>query len=99
MVIKKESAMRALTTFIDNKNRYAALFKGQRTEPLYEVQTAAGRKRVAEMIDCALSPENLSCDGELPRAEVNRRYRELTAAARDLVKLDPTVAQYMYEFG
>jgi len=91
--------MRALTTFIDNKNRYAALFKGQRTEPLYEVQTSAGRLRVAKMIDCALSPENLSCDGELPRAEVNRRYRELTAAARDLVKLDPSMAQHMYEFG
>ena len=91
--------MRALTTFIDNKNRYAALFRGHRTETLYEVQTAAGRKRVAEMIDSDLSPENLSCDGELPRAEVNRRYRELTAAAKDLVKLDPTVAQYMYEFG
>jgi hypothetical protein len=91
--------MRALTTFIDNKNRYASLFRGQRTEPVYEIQTAAGRKRVAEMIDSDLSPENLSCDGELPRAEVNRRYRELTAAAKDLVKLDPTVAQYMYEFG
>jgi len=90
--------MRALITFIDNKNRYAALFRGQRTEPVYEIQTAAGRKRVAEMIDSDLSPENLSCDGELPRAEVNRRYRELNGAARDLIKLDPSVAQYMYEF-
>jgi len=91
--------MKALTAFIDQKNRYASLFKGQRIEPLYEIQTAAGRKRVAEMIDCALSPENLSCDGELPRAEVNRRYRELTNAARDLIKLDPSMAQHMYEFG
>ena len=91
--------MRALTTFINNKNRYAALFRGQRTEPLYEIQTAAGRMRVAKMIDSDLSPENLSCDGELPRAEVNRRYRELTAAARDLIKLDPSMAQHMYEFG
>lgn len=91
--------MRALTTFIDNKNRYASLFRGQRTEPVYEIQTAAGRKRLAEMIDSDLSPENLSCDGELPRAEVHRRYRELTAAAKDLIKLDPSVAQYMYEFG
>ena len=90
--------MKALTAFVDNKNRYASLFKGQRTEPLYEVQTAAGRRRVAEMIDSALSPENLSCDGELPRGEVNRRYRELTSAAKDLIKLDPSVAQYMYEF-
>ena len=91
--------MRALTTFIDNKNKYQALFRGQRTEPLYEVQTAAGRKRVAQMIDCELSPENLSCDGELPSSEVNRRYRELTAAAQDLIKLDPSMAQHMYEFG
>ena len=91
--------MRALNTFIDNKNRYAALFKGQRTEPLYEVQTAAGRLRVAKMIDCALSPENLSCDGELPRSQVQARYRELTGAARDLVRMDPSMAQHMYEFG
>ena len=91
--------MKALTTFIDNKNRYASLFKGQRTEPLYEVQTAAGRKCVAEMIDCKLSPENLSCDGELPRSQVQARYRALTGAAQDLVKLDPSMAQFMYEFG
>jgi hypothetical protein len=50
------------------------------------------------MIDSSLSPENLTCDGELPRTEVNRRYKELTGAAKDLIKLDPSVAQYMYEF-
>jgi len=91
--------MKALQTYIDNKNKYMALFRGQRIEPLYEIKTAAGRQRVAEAIDCELSPENLSCDGELPRAVVNRRYRELTAAAKDLVKLDPSMAQHMYEFG
>lgn len=90
--------MRALNTWVDQQNRWTALFKGQRTEPLYEVQTEAGRRRVAKAIDCALSPENLSCDGELPRAEVNRRYRELTSAARDLIRLDPSTAQYMYEY-
>lgn len=91
--------MRALNTWIDQQNRWTALFNGQRTEPLYEVQTAAGRMRVARAIDCALSPENLSCDGELPRSQVQARYRALTAAARDLVKLDPSMAQHMYEFG
>ena len=91
--------MKALTAYIDRQNKYQALFRGQRTEPLYEIQTAAGRLRVAKMIDCALSPENLSCDGELSRAETNRRYRELTAAATALVRLDPSMAQYMYEFG
>ena len=91
--------MKALQAYIDRQNKYQALFRGQRTEPLYEIQTEAGRLRVAKMIDCALSPENLSCDGELPRAEVNRRYRELNAAATALIKLDPSMAQHMYEFG
>lgn len=86
--------MKALNKFIADKNHWNSFFKG----PQYEIQTAQGRKRVAEMIDSSLSPENLTCDGELPRAEVNRRYKELTGAARDLIKLDPSVAQYMYEF-
>ena len=91
--------MKALNPWVDQQNRWASLFKGQRTEALYEIQTAAGRQRVAQAIDCALSPENLSCDGELPRSQVQARYRALTAAAKDLVKLDPSMAQYMYEFG
>jgi len=91
--------MRALNAYLDQKNNWVALFKGQRTEPLYEIGTAAGRQRVARAIDCDLSPENLSCDGELPRSQVQARYRTLTAAAKDLIKLDPTMAQHMYEFG
>ena len=86
--------MKALQEFIAQKNHWNSFFKGEQ----YEIQTAAGRQRVAEMIDAALSPENLTCDGELPRAEVNKRYKELTTAAKQLIKLDPTVAQFMYEF-
>lgn len=86
--------MKALQTFIDQKNHWNSFFKGEQ----YEIKTAQGRKRVAEMIDSSLSPENLTCDGELPRAEVNRRYKELTTAAKQLIQLDPSVAQFMYEF-
>jgi len=50
------------------------------------------------MIDAALSPENLTCDGELPRAEVNRRFKELDTAAKQLRKLDPTVKFYEYDY-
>jgi hypothetical protein len=89
--------MKALQTYVDNKNKYASLFRGQRIEPLYEIDTKAGRQRVADMIDCELSPENLSCDGELSRSQIDARYRVLTAAAKCLVKLDPSVR--MYEFG
>jgi hypothetical protein len=86
--------MKALNAYIDQKNRWNAMFKGTQ----YEVATAEGRKRLAQSIDSDLSPENLTCDGELPRSQVQARYRQLTGAAKDLIKLDPSVAQYMYEF-
>jgi hypothetical protein len=85
--------MKALQTFVDQKNHWNSFFKGEQ----YEIKTAAGRQRVADMIDAALSPENLTCDGELPRAEVNRRYKELVTAARQLKKLDPAVTFYEWE--
>ena len=30
-----------------------------------------------EELTCRLSPENLHCDGEISRAQANRRYREI----------------------
>ena len=85
--------MQALAKFIEQKNHWNSFFKGEQ----YEIQTARGRQRVADMIDAALSPENLTCDGELPRAEVNRRYKELMTAAKQLKKLDPSVKFYEYD--
>jgi hypothetical protein len=89
--------MKALQAYIDQQNKWNSLFSGNKV--VYEVDTAKGREFVARNIDAALSPENLSCDGELPRSQVQARYRALTAAAQDLVKLDPSMAQFMYEFG
>lgn len=84
--------MKALNAYIDQKNRWNAIFKGTQ----YEIATAAGRQRVADSLDADLSPENLTCDGELPRSQVQARYRALTSAARELQKLDPAVK--FYEF-
>lgn len=86
--------MKALQAFIDQKNHWNSFFKG----PQYEIKTAAGRQRVADMIDSALSPENLTCDGELPRSEVDRRWKELNTAAKQLRKLDPNVKFYEYDY-
>ena len=85
--------MSALKKFIVQKNHWNSFFKGEQ----YEISTAQGRQRVADMIDNCLSPENLTCDGELPRAEVNRRYKELMTAAKQLKQLDPSVKFYEYE--
>jgi hypothetical protein len=88
-----ERNMQALRKFIEQKNHWNSFFNGEQ----YEIATAKGRQRVADMIDSCLSPENLTCDGELPRAEVNRRYRELTQAAKQLRTLDPSVKFYEYD--
>jgi len=85
--------MKALENFLKQKNHWNSFFNG----PQYSLNSAAERQAVADMIDSALSPENLTCDGELPRAEVNRRYKELITAAKQLKQLDPSVKFYEYE--
>ncbi len=84
--------MSALNTYLDRKNSFAKLF-GQKALSL---QVAADRQRIADSIDADMSPENLTCDGELPRSQVQARYRALMAAAKELKKLDPSVK--FYEF-
>jgi hypothetical protein len=84
--------MKALQAYIDQKNRWNAIFNGAQ----YEIKTSQGRQRVADSLDSDLSPENLTCDGELPRSQVQARYRQLTAAAKELKQLDPSVK--FYEF-
>lgn len=37
-------------------------------------------------VECGLSPENLSCDGELSRYQTQRRYNKLMAEKRALIK-------------
>lgn len=85
--------MSALTAYLDRKNSFATLFGGKELS----LQNATDRQKIADSIDCDLSPENLTCDGELPRSLVQKRYKELTTAAFELKRLDPTVK--FYEFG
>jgi hypothetical protein len=92
-MLTKERAMKALENFLKQKNHWNSFFKG----PQYSLNSAKDRQAVADMIDNALSPENLTCDGELPRAEVQRRYKELMTAAKQLKKYDPEVKFYEYE--
>jgi len=84
--------MKTLKAFVDRENQYSAIFNGKRLD----LSRAADRQRIASIIDSRLSPENLSCDGEISPAETNRRYRELCRCAEQLLKLDPTVKFYEY---
>lgn len=81
-----------LEHFVEQENRMAGIFNNKTLSLL----VAADRQRIAEMIDCSLSPENLTCDGELSRSQVNQKYKYLTRCARELQSIDPTVT--FYEF-
>lgn len=76
-----------LEALVEQENRWMAALGAQ---PL-SLLSAKDRQKVAELIDSRLSPENLSCDGELPATQVRARYRQLTRAAQELLSIDPNV--------
>jgi hypothetical protein len=82
----------SLTAYVDRKNAFAKIFGSRQLS----LQNAADRQSIADSIDSDLSPENLTCDGELSRTQVQARYKALTKAAKELQKLDPSVK--FYEF-
>jgi hypothetical protein len=86
--------MKELKEYVAREQYLASIF---RAHVAITLSTAEGRKLIAERIDCALSPENLSCDGELAASQVRARLRTLSKCAEQLLKLDPSVK--IYEFG
>jgi hypothetical protein len=82
--------MFAIERYVADKNNWNSLFGKNRLSLL----NRADRQRIADMLDADLSPENLTCDGELPRAEVQKRYNFLTKAAKELKSIDPAVEMY-----
>jgi hypothetical protein len=76
--------------YVEQMNSWGKLTGGK---PL-SLLNSQDRQRIAQRIDCELSPENLTCDGELSRAEVQKRYQYLTRCAEELSSIDPTVTFY-----
>ena len=84
--------MKELQAYVERKNSWGKLFGSK----ALDLNSAQDRQRIADSIDADLSPENLTCDGELSRSAVQARYTQLTRAAKQLQKLDPAVK--FYEF-
>ena len=82
--------MQALNDYVAQKNSWGKIF-GSR--PL-SLNNAQDRQKIADSIDADLSPENLCCDGELPRSQVQAKYKRLTLCAQQLKKLDANVKFY-----
>ena len=73
--------------YVERKNAFAKLFG----TPALSLLKAEDRQKIADSIDAELSPENLTCDGELSRSQVQARYQFLTRAAQELASIDPNV--------
>ncbi len=81
-----------LEHFVEQENRMAGIFNSKTLSLL----KAEDRQRIADMIDNSLSPENLTCDGELSRSQVQQKFNYLTRCARELQSIDSAVT--FYEF-
>ena len=82
--------MQNLKAYVDSRNAWAKIFNGAQLS----LQSAADRQKIADMIDADLSPENLSCDGELPASQVRARFNNLMKVANELKAFDPNVKMY-----
>lgn len=59
--------------------------------PRLSLMRAADRQQIAVRISVDLSPEVITCDGELDRDEVAARYRYMSRVAQELLSIDPTL--------
>lgn len=79
--------------YVEQKNRFNGIFGGSDLSLL----RPGDRQQIADMIDSDLSPENLSCDGEIPARQVLAKRRFLVRCAEELLSIDSTVR--FYEIG
>jgi hypothetical protein len=84
--------IQALENYVEQKNRWRAIFN---QKPL-SLLNKEDRQTIANNIDSDLSPENLTCDGEVRGAALREKYAYLTRCAEELLSIDSSVT--FYEF-
>ena len=82
--------MKNLKAYVDQMNSWNAILG---KKPLI---IGEHNQQIADSIDSALSPENLTCDGELGARAIRERHLHLSLAAQELIDLDPTVTFFEY---
>jgi hypothetical protein len=82
-----------LEKYVEGKNAWTKLFGNKELSLL----NAKDRQHIANSIDADLSPENLTCDGELSGAQVRAKQNYLFRCAQELISIDPSVTFYELE--
>jgi len=78
--------MSHLTEYVEGLNRMSVIFKNGEQIDLDNLDNEAAQ-RIFNSIEGDLSPENLTCDGELPFAQVQRKAKMLNGAKDELVAM------------
>ena len=81
-----------LENYVEQKNRWSAIFGKRQLSLLVQ----ADRVKIAEMLEGDLSPENLTCDGELRGSAVVQKSRMLNRCVEELFSIDPTLTSLEY---
>ena len=81
-----------LEQYVEQKNSWGKIFG----KPALSLLNAKDRQSIANSLDADLSPENLTCDGEIRGAQLQAKYRYLTRCAQELQSIDSSVT--FYEF-
>ncbi len=76
-----------LEQYVERKNSWGRIFNSKQLSLL----NAKDRQSIANSIDADMSPENLTCDGELPASQVRARVKYLTSCAEQLLTIDSNV--------
>jgi len=70
--------------YVKQKNEWNAIFGNK----VLTLNTTSDRQRIADMLESDLSPENLTCDGEVRGQALQQKARFLNRAAEELLSID-----------
>ena len=73
--------------YVENRNHLRKCFN---LDP-YSLSSPCDRQRIADDLMADLSPENVSCDGEVRGQALVTKVANLNRCVKDLIKLDSTV--------
>lgn len=76
----------ALLRFIEDHNKWARVFNCREINPA--ALTSNDKIQLREKLEAELSPENLTCDGELSNAEVRIKKVFLDRVSDELAKVE-----------
>jgi len=80
-----------LEHYVERKNAWLALFN---SDPL-SLLDSKDRVKIAKSLDSDLSPENLTCDGELRGTALRNRQAYLTRCVDELLSIDSSCNYFL----